>query len=554
MVDGFKSGQHLVGRGTGQIGVGSITQTQKAAIEELVYSTDSQGSEYEFSGADEPDPQGGQQPDSRRGDRVRQQSALRAEQSRRSAESADELKYAPELFFFDFNPVIGGPIEENKLWYFGSVSGNRSNSQILDVYFKPDEPSTPEHCRNRAPDNLCQADTGAVLNWSETIRVTYQLSSKQKRRYSFDNTRSLGLRGNYITGGAKESPEASWRLPLYPAWLAQVKYTAPLTNRLLVEGGYSYQRGDFRVLFQPENAPYAMAKWDLLRGTIEENHYLSYSNTEKKEEAKASVAYVTGSYSLKVGFTDRWATALQANPFNGDMSTLVGSLQRRRSGADEPRFLLHSWGLDRRDQGHALSRTSQFNPIFQQTDTRSWTDLNGDGRVINTDGTPQYAEIGPPTNARFGTLQGIDRLDPNLIRDKNWTYELTGQHELFPRISVSAGYYHRPVFRSGVHGQSGDDRRRLDPVHLDRSGGLTAGHEREDAVRHDGRAFGDGLQERPHVPTGQLTDGPITPPRKDLDVEDARILGVKGPWVRIPPSRPIFIDVHGLAPSQAVCI
>ena len=47
---------------------------------------------------------------------------------------------------------------------------------------------------------------------------------------------------------------------------------------------------------------------------------MSYSNTEKKQEAKAAVAYVTGSHSLKVGFTDRWATALQANPFNGDMS------------------------------------------------------------------------------------------------------------------------------------------------------------------------------------------------------------------------------------------
>src|SRR2546426_9149782 len=33
MVDGFKSGQHLVGRGTGQLGVGSVTQAQEAQIE-----------------------------------------------------------------------------------------------------------------------------------------------------------------------------------------------------------------------------------------------------------------------------------------------------------------------------------------------------------------------------------------------------------------------------------------------------------------------------------------------------------------------------------------
>ena len=31
------------------------------------------------------------------------------------------FRYVPQLFFFDFNPVVGGPIKENRLWYFGSV-------------------------------------------------------------------------------------------------------------------------------------------------------------------------------------------------------------------------------------------------------------------------------------------------------------------------------------------------------------------------------------------------------------------------------------------------
>jgi hypothetical protein len=39
MTDGYKSGQHLVGRGTGGLGVGWGTQSQEAAIEEVVYDT-----------------------------------------------------------------------------------------------------------------------------------------------------------------------------------------------------------------------------------------------------------------------------------------------------------------------------------------------------------------------------------------------------------------------------------------------------------------------------------------------------------------------------------
>jgi hypothetical protein len=50
MVDGFRAGQHLVGRGTGQLGIGSVTQTQEATIEELVYDVGAQSAELAFSG------------------------------------------------------------------------------------------------------------------------------------------------------------------------------------------------------------------------------------------------------------------------------------------------------------------------------------------------------------------------------------------------------------------------------------------------------------------------------------------------------------------------
>jgi hypothetical protein len=78
---------------------------------------------------------------------------------------------------------------------------------------------------------------------------------------------------------------------------------------------------------------------------------------------------------------------------------------------------------------------------------RTWRDLDGNGTVIDR-GTlqPQYAEIGPPANSRFGTLAGIDKQDPDLRRDKNWTYEITAQHELVSRVSVGAGYYRRRYY------------------------------------------------------------------------------------------------------------
>ena len=528
MIDGYKAGMHLVGRGTGRLGVGSVTQTQEATIEELVYDAGGQSAEYAFSGV--------------RMNMIPKEGSnstrieLIAYGSRENFEANNlgelqnppfNFQFAPQEFFFDFNPVIGGPIRENKLWYFASIAGNRSNSRILDTYFKPDHPSTPEKCRGRAADNLCQADTGAILNLSETVRVTHQLTSKHKLRYSFDNTKFETLRGNYTTAGAKHSPEASWWLPLYPTWFAQARWTAPVTNRLLLEGGYSYQRGDFRVNYQPQNPPDAVSKWDLVRGRIEEAIYFVYDNQERKQEAKFSASYVTGSHTIKVGVENRWANAIQENAYNGDVAILFTlnnvPLQVQVTNGPSRNKMQFNWdgGVYVQDQwrigrftfnlgarydkfnafipaqsvpdsnfvrgfsiaqisdtpdwndwatrtgvawdvfgngktaikayagrfiaGEALSRTSQFNPIYSRTDTRTWTDLNGDGKILNPDQSVQFAEIGQGS-ANFGSPDTVDKQDPDLKRDKNWTYELTAQQELFAGISVFGGYYRRHFF------------------------------------------------------------------------------------------------------------
>ena len=57
----------------------------------------------------------------------------------------------------------------------------------------------------------------------------------------------------------------------------------------------------------------------------------------------------------------------------------------------------------------------------------------------------QFAEIGPGS-ANFGSPDTVDKQDPNLKRDKNWTYELTAQQELFPRVQVFGGYYRRHFY------------------------------------------------------------------------------------------------------------
>ncbi|MCY4637085.1 MAG: carboxypeptidase regulatory-like domain-containing protein [Acidobacteria bacterium] len=92
----------------------------------------------------------------------------------------------------------------------------------------------------------------------------------------------------------------------------------------------------------------------------------------------------------------------------------------------------------------ALGITDPFNPLSPtgNLDYRSWTDLNFDGTVINSDGTPQYEEIGPSFNPNFGTPTSAVTLDPDAPRTHNWEYSGGIERQLADGWSLS-GMWHR---------------------------------------------------------------------------------------------------------------
>ena len=84
-----------------------------------------------------------------------------------------------------------------------------------------------------------------------------------------------------------------------------------------------------------------------------------------------------------------------------------------------------------------------------RTDTRTWRDLNGDYTIYNPDGSVQFDELGPSTNANFGkVIPSTTTTDPATLNGFNArisTVEWQGvvQHQLAPRVAMNAGYYFR---------------------------------------------------------------------------------------------------------------
>ena len=111
------------------------------------------------------------------------------------------------------------------------------------------------------------------------------------------------------------------------------------------------------------------------------------------------------------------------------------------------------FGLNRYNESRTTQFATRYNPLALTSVTLPWTDSNGDdiaqgqlGCVYLTPGCEiNLAQL--PAN--FGRVQ-LNRVDPNFKRVFNVETTAGVQHELLPRVSVSANWYRRTFHRLRV--------------------------------------------------------------------------------------------------------
>jgi hypothetical protein len=84
-----------------------------------------------------------------------------------------------------------------------------------------------------------------------------------------------------------------------------------------------------------------------------------------------------------------------------------------------------------------------------RTDARTWQDLNGDYTIYNPDGSVQFNELGPTSNANFGkVIPSTTTIAPATLNGWNARistveWQVIAQHQLTPAVALNAGYYFR---------------------------------------------------------------------------------------------------------------
>src|SRR5215468_8229358 len=124
----------------------------------------------------------------------------------------------------DLNGSAGGPVLKDRLWWFASVRHQGTFVQIPNTFNNDGSPGIED----------------AWIN-SYVVRGTWQATPRNKFAVTYQRNYKYKMHEIYLGGqeGLPIFPEqtAGYRTPvLY--YIAQAKWTSPITNRVLVEGGY----------------------------------------------------------------------------------------------------------------------------------------------------------------------------------------------------------------------------------------------------------------------------------------------------------------------------
>jgi hypothetical protein len=423
---------------------------------------------------------------------------------------------------------FGGPIKKDKIWFFTSARAFHLNTLPADALNAIPGTTLP----NRAP--LPDVNSPGVdpqkIN-SIQARIVWQMT--QKTKFTVYNDRILKDRGAAMTAGFDPATASQpWNSPIYTN--GAVKISSAVSNRLLVEGGFSTNYERYNIIMQNGvQQPRGSAGWytgvnkqDQALGTQWNAAVNTNGNYPDRYSVAGSASYVTGAHNTKIGIQDTWGRYHRTRDANGDLRAFFNNTTAFQAQilntpldwkdllhADVGIYAQDSWtmkrltvnygarwehfshgipietapagrftaartfgpiewptwtsisprggavydlfgnqktavkfSMGRYEQAGSTGFSESYNPLALTTANITWSDLNGDG-------VPQ-GELGcvyltPGCEMNFAQLPNgfgvasLANVDPNIKRMYNVETAVSVQHEIIPRVSVTAGWYHR---------------------------------------------------------------------------------------------------------------
>ncbi len=217
---------------------------------------------------------------------------------------------------WDYNPSFGGPLKENKLWFFSSYRNWGADQFISGSYYRLGPMSW-----TYTPDKTRPAHS-KVSDKSYNTRLTWQASQKNKFSVFFDVQPHIIWNRNAL---GNVPPEATTYTPVQPTNFTQISWKSPLSSKILLEAGWVYQVGKLnpRLQFDPQGDPTIIAATESTTGFQIRTAQNYNTMMNKNGKLRFAASYITGAHAFKAGVDFLRGIQEQVITRNGDYTVTL---------------------------------------------------------------------------------------------------------------------------------------------------------------------------------------------------------------------------------------
>lgn len=210
---------------------------------------------------------------------------------------------------YDVNLTFGGPVVTNRLWFFSTFRRWAANNYLGNTFNATGQ---------QALDDQRLTDA--------TLRLTGQLSQRNKLTVHYDRSvKWRGHRPNNWIGASINEPISSVVQTTGLNYIGQVKWSSPISDRLLAEASVFTLPVNYNLSFQPDAAPGAIATFDQIRSVFSGVSPRQDINTARMWTYAGFVSYVTGAHNLKAGVQVRSGFSQELFETRGDIVQIVSN-------------------------------------------------------------------------------------------------------------------------------------------------------------------------------------------------------------------------------------
>ncbi len=259
---------------------------------------------------------------------------------------------------WDESAGVGGPILRDRLWFFYGQR-YRGNDLIGTNSFFSKDPLSPVY----NPDLTRPLHAGG-WDLDNQLRLTAQLTPHNKVSVFFDRINKCNCPANTATPTV--DGESATRLVYPPTWLSSVTWQDTVSSKLVLDAAFAFNRQQFTFVPTADGitpiAPISVVEATTSRRLRAPFPGIGTSGEDlHQKNVRASLSYVTGAHSAKIGFTLHtghranttyaYSNAISYTLFNGNPQSFTLSTapytQLQNLNADMGIFAQDKWTLHR---------------------------------------------------------------------------------------------------------------------------------------------------------------------------------------------------------------